>query len=636
MQAASGKYVRMSPSAMRLLALREQGMTPPAIAAHLSPPDGPPISAADIEAGLERLDAQLADVAARPLSSGFLFEMPLVPASVVRPVARVLAPLFQRWIAAVLATASIATIVWLFVSRGVPTVTMDAVWPGFGLSLATLLAHELGHAAACARFGAPPSAIGFTMYVVYPAFYCDVSAAWTLSRRQRLVIDVGGFHFQLIAVAALAVGFGVTGWAPLHLAAWMALGTCALSLNPMFKFDGYWIVADALGVANLATERTRILRHAWDRLCRRASPPLPYPRWIRILLLPYTVVSFGFFGWFAYTAAPALAAHLMRYPGMVAGFAAGIARGRAPGFTEVLTLLAATVFALLGVLFFRGVLRGTISATRGIHRHRADIMRAMSRWLRYDVVARAAPLSLALVIAAVLADAAASVLFHAGAADALRGLEAASGGWLPPSLVFAAASAALVVGVLLVALGGLRPRHLGLDGRDLRRGAVTLVAGWSAIQLVVVAAGIAAPPTVAAIAALITQVLVIALVEEIVYRGVLFPQLVRAFRSVASEPGAIAAGVVVSALVFAATHLPGLARGDGLDVAAGLVVLFGTGAIFALLYLRGRSLLTVVALHALINAPTPFASPSEGWLAALQVAVVAAGVLHVALRRGDP
>jgi membrane protease YdiL (CAAX protease family) len=267
----------------------------------------------------------------------------------------------------------------------------------------------------------------------------------------------------------------------------------------------------------------------------------------------------------------------------------------------------------------------------------------MVRWLRFDVIVRGPPLPFVLVATVVLADVATSIVFHGGALDALRDLEARSGGWLRPTLVFGIASAALVVGVLLVGFGGMRAPHLALDAREVRRWVATLVVGWCSIQLAIVIAALLAgttcvelvAPTTMVLADLVAQVFVTAIVEEIVYRGVLLAQLVRRFRGGTSETAALVAGVTCSSAVFAASHIPGLTSGgvDAVELASALLQLFAAGVFFALVYLRSGSLLTVAALHALENAPTPFLALTDGSRATLQIAVTIAGALYVLRRR---
>jgi len=111
--------------------------------------------------------------------------------------------------------------------------------------------HEFGHAAACKYGGATPSGMGAGLYIVFPAFYTDVTDAYRLNRRGRLRVDFGGLYFNaLVAVATTAVWFVVRRDALLLLVA-MQLLQMARQLSPVIRADGYHILADATGVPDL-------------------------------------------------------------------------------------------------------------------------------------------------------------------------------------------------------------------------------------------------------------------------------------------------------------------------------------------------------------------------------------------------
>ena len=68
--------------------------------------------------------------------------------------------------------------------------------------------HEFGHASACRYGGARPGVMGVGFYLVYPAFYCDVTDAYRLNRAGRLRTDLGGVYFNgIFALLAGAVYF---------------------------------------------------------------------------------------------------------------------------------------------------------------------------------------------------------------------------------------------------------------------------------------------------------------------------------------------------------------------------------------------------------------------------------------------
>ena len=71
-----------------------------------------------------------------------------------------------------------------------------------GTLLVSTLIHEFGHAAACHRGGAEPGSIGMGLYVIYPAFFTDVTSSYRLDRAGRLRTDLGGVYFNAITSSA--------------------------------------------------------------------------------------------------------------------------------------------------------------------------------------------------------------------------------------------------------------------------------------------------------------------------------------------------------------------------------------------------------------------------------------------------
>ncbi|HEX3685735.1 MAG TPA: hypothetical protein VHU83_24605 [Bryobacteraceae bacterium] len=142
------------------------------------------------------------------------------------------------------------------------------------LCLASIVAHELGHAAALRRFGAAPGRIGFGLYVLLPALFADVSLVWRLPRRQRYVVDLGGVYFQQIAFALFA-GLALACGSSECLAVCYAIDTMSIvALNPIFRFDGYWLLTDWLGIGNLQGLALNYLKHLVFRPAGRSRTRL--------------------------------------------------------------------------------------------------------------------------------------------------------------------------------------------------------------------------------------------------------------------------------------------------------------------------------------------------------------------------
>lgn len=128
--------------------------------------------------------------------------------------------------------------------------------------------HELAHAAACRRLGGECREIGLMLLCGLPCLYCDVSSMWmTPERWKRMAVSAAGMFAEtlLAAVALLLWRFSEPGLLHalcLHLAIVCSVGTILINANPLLRYDGYFILSDALGIVNLGDRADGALR-AW-------------------------------------------------------------------------------------------------------------------------------------------------------------------------------------------------------------------------------------------------------------------------------------------------------------------------------------------------------------------------------------
>ena len=116
--------------------------------------------------------------------------------------------------------------------------------------LASTLFHEFGHAAACRYGGATPGPIGMALYIIYPAFYTDVTQSYRLGRAGRVRTDLGGVYFNAIFALVLTALYAQTSFAPsCWPSCWSTSSSC--SSCSLARLDGYFIVADVVGVPDL-------------------------------------------------------------------------------------------------------------------------------------------------------------------------------------------------------------------------------------------------------------------------------------------------------------------------------------------------------------------------------------------------
>lgn len=127
-------------------------------------------------------------------------------------------------------------------------------------------AHELGHAYAATRFGTRVSTMGIAFLLLLPLPYTDVTDTWRLkSRKQRLLIDGAGVIVEL-SVAGLMTFLwvflpdGMLRSLAFVLATTSWILSLAVNLNPFMRFDGYYLLADAWGIANLQSRAFALAR----------------------------------------------------------------------------------------------------------------------------------------------------------------------------------------------------------------------------------------------------------------------------------------------------------------------------------------------------------------------------------------
>jgi putative peptide zinc metalloprotease protein len=124
------------------------------------------------------------------------------------------------------------------------------------------IVHEFGHAAGCIYGGGRPGRIGIGVYVIYPAFFTDVTDVYRLPRRARIRTDLGGVYFTSFAILATVGAFALTGWSPLLLLLVALHVTAAEQFLPFIRQDGYFLLGDVAGIPDLFARLGPVLRSA--------------------------------------------------------------------------------------------------------------------------------------------------------------------------------------------------------------------------------------------------------------------------------------------------------------------------------------------------------------------------------------
>src|SRR6266851_4999785 len=145
----------------------------------------------------------------------------------------------------------------------------------YALFMIIVAVHEFAHAHACKHYGARVSAMGFALIYLTPAFYTDTTEGAVLgSRQQRLIISLAGIWSELMVCSiATPIWWGTPPDTPVHDGAYfimMLTGIVSLIVNwnPLMKLDGYHMLCEIIGIAELKEDSTAFLsawvkRHIW-------------------------------------------------------------------------------------------------------------------------------------------------------------------------------------------------------------------------------------------------------------------------------------------------------------------------------------------------------------------------------------
>ncbi|MCB5272620.1 hypothetical protein BJG92_00122 [Arthrobacter sp. SO5] len=188
---------------------------------------------------------------------GMKFRFTVTDPERTRRITAPFAALFNPLIVVAVTAVFLATCWWVLMVKGLASATHEAFAnPGLVLLIlaVTVLSagfHEFGHAAAARRGGATPGAMGTGLYLIWPAFYTDVTDSYRLGRAGRIRTDLGGLYFNAIVAVGIMGIWWATGYDALLLVVVTQLLQMVRQLMPLVRFDGYHILADATGVPDL-------------------------------------------------------------------------------------------------------------------------------------------------------------------------------------------------------------------------------------------------------------------------------------------------------------------------------------------------------------------------------------------------
>lgn len=145
-------------------------------------------------------------------------------------------------------------------------------WAGlvryFGAIAVLKVVHEAAHSLAAMHFGCRVRGVGLGFMVFYPRFFTDTTDAWRLPRRKRLLIDGAGIIAELLVggIAALVWLYAPPGaWKStcFYCFAVSTISTLFVNGNPCIRYDGYYMLSDAVRIPNLMQRSGEYVKRWW-------------------------------------------------------------------------------------------------------------------------------------------------------------------------------------------------------------------------------------------------------------------------------------------------------------------------------------------------------------------------------------
>lgn len=138
--------------------------------------------------------------------------------------------------------------------------------------------HEFGHAYFCRKYGGEVHVMGVMLMIFTPIPYVDASSSSGFrSRWQRMLVGGAGMIVEVFVGAVAALVWANTGEGVVHSIAYnvmfiASISTIVFNANPLLRFDGYYILSDALEIPNLAQRANWQLRHLWEHYVYGVKP----------------------------------------------------------------------------------------------------------------------------------------------------------------------------------------------------------------------------------------------------------------------------------------------------------------------------------------------------------------------------
>src|SRR5437660_7002199 len=227
------------------------------------------------------------------------FKTAVVPHDLVNAVTTVFRPLFWPLVVLAALCGFIALDWWLFfvhgIAQGLRHLVNEPVFflMVFGLVVLSAAIHECAHATGCRYGGARPGVMGVGLYLVWPAFYTDVTDAYRLGKAGRLRTDLGGVYFNALIMLATLRIYLVTDLEVRIFVILLLQFEMLHQFLPFLRLDGYYVIADLTGVPDIFARIRPVLASLLPGR-RPARQVTELKAWVRVVVTLWVFFTAAF------------------------------------------------------------------------------------------------------------------------------------------------------------------------------------------------------------------------------------------------------------------------------------------------------------------------------------------------------
>jgi hypothetical protein len=303
-----GQFIQLTELLYQVAQRADGDQTLEEIAAAVAEETARPVSAANIrhliatrlipKGLIVKADGTVEEVARGPRSPLQInMKKSVVSPRMLNPLTAVLQYLYLPPIVVLVLLATGAGAEWLYFVHGIAGSIRNVLYePALMLLLIAMIIlvtafHELGHASALRYGGGQVRGMGVGFYLVYPAFYTDVTENYRLSRWARVRTDLGGFYFNLLFALAMLGLWVVTDQEFLLLVAFLAQLEIVHQCLPFVRLDGYWALADMTGVPDFFSQIVPFLRTVLPLPWWNGPKLPPLKLWVKVVFGAYILIT---------------------------------------------------------------------------------------------------------------------------------------------------------------------------------------------------------------------------------------------------------------------------------------------------------------------------------------------------------